>query len=453
MTQAAQAPRVARARDRRYSIAALALTAPWIALAIRAWAPIGDTSFLWHVRAGSVQVGNGSVLTTDPFSFPMSGETWLTQSWLVELLYAQLEKISGLGFVPWMVLVTTTLAFVGIGIIAYRYSESVPATAFVLILSTLALITFFVPRPVVFSYLLMILAMLAWDHPRARWSLPFVFWLWASVHASFLIGLAYIGLWILVKREWKALPTAIIAGLVTLGTAHGLGVVQFLAEFTENREALQFITEWRKPELLSSVFLPFLGGLVFIVIGAFRRLIEPKHLILIVPFTILAMSSIRAIPPAWLGIVPLVALSLSGLTIGTRAGMRPRLAAVFVLFVLLLPVFLVEGGDLAEDSFPLAAKEHLADVPTFHDDRVGGYLIWAEGPERQVYFDDRAELYGPRMGEFVRVRNLDEDWEPVFERDGIEQVLLESDEDLIAELTNSGWETVYVDDSYIVMRP
>jgi hypothetical protein len=91
-------------------------------------------------------------------------------------------------------------------------------------------------------------------------------------------------------------------------------------------------------------------------------------------------------------------------------------------------------------------------VPTFHDDSAGGYLIWAEGPERLVYIDDRAELYGDRMAEYVEVRDLERDWEPVFERDGIEQALLKVDEELIGELEAAGWTATYEDEEYVVLR-
>jgi hypothetical protein len=95
----------------------------------------------------------------------------------------------------------------------------------------------------------------------------------------------------------------------------------------------------------------------------------------------------------------------------------------------------------------------LADVRTFHDDSAGGFLIWAQGPERLVYIDDRAELYGERMLEYVRVRDLERDWEPVFDRDGIEQVLLRSDEELIGELEAAGWLRTYEDDGFVVLSP
>jgi hypothetical protein len=449
MTRAAERP-----QSRRLSIAHLALLIPWVVLVVDSWDPILDNSFLWHIRAGTVQADAAAVLTADPFSFTMLDEPWLTQSWLVELLYGWGEAVTGgLGFVPVMILLVGTLTFLAVGLIAYRRSQSVPATAFVLILTSLALMSFLVPRPVLFSYLLMALVVLAWDRESARWALPFLFWLWASVHASFIIGLAYVGLSLIMDREWRELPKAVVSGLTTLGTAHGLGVVAFLLDFGSGSDALQYLSEWRSPELLEPVFLPFLGGLVFIVIGAFRNRIFPRHLWLIVPFTLLGLSSVRAIPPAWLGLVPLVAVSLSGLELGSRSGLRPRLAAIFAAVVLVMPFLLIDDGDLSGARFPIEALGSLDGSRTFHDDVTGGFLIWAEGPERRVYIDDRAELYGDRMREFVQIRSGGSPWEPVFEREGIEQALLANEEHLIPELRAAGWVSVHEDDDFTVLRP
>jgi hypothetical protein len=447
MTEAA-----ARPQGRRLSIAHLALLLPWVALVIDSWDPIVDNSFLWHVRAGTVQADQASVLTSDPFSFTMPGERWLTQSWLAELLYGWAEGLTGLGFVPYMILVVGGLTFAGIGLIAYRHSKSVPATAFVMILSILALISFLVPRPVLFSYVLMTLLIVAWDRPKARWAVPFLLWIWASVHASFVIGLAYIGLSLIMKKDWRALPAAIIAGSATLVTAHGMGVVSFLLDFGESNDALQYLTEWRRPSLLDPVALPFLGSLVFIVMGAFRGRILPIHLWLILPFTLLGLTSVRAIPPAFVGLVPVLALSLSGLELGTKGRLRARLAIVFSLVVLTLPFFLISGSRLLEERFPLQAVSTLDASRTFHDDVVGGFLIWAVGPGHKVYIDDRAELYGERMGEFVRLRRGEIDWKPVFDRDGIEQALLKTDAQMTSELREAGWVTVHEDEHFIVLR-
>lgn len=436
---------------RRFSLAHLILIVPWVALVIDAWAPIRDNSFLWHIRAGTLQVEAGEVLTADPFSFTMLGERWLTQSWLAELLYAWGELNWGLGFVPPMMLLLSSITFFGVGLLAYRRSRSVWATAIVVLLTTALLLSFLVPRPVLFSYALFVLVVLAWDRPSARWTLPFLFWVWASVHGSFAIGLAYIGLSIVMDRDWRAIGMAIAAGIPTLLTAHGAGVIEFLLEFSQAGPALALLSEWRRPEPFSIVFLPFLLGVLVIIIGAARSRITPRHLWVLAPFLILAFSATRAVPPAWIGVIPLVAVALAGFAKEASRRFSLHSAAVFTLVVFVTPLFIASDGSIDEERFPVAAAKELSPVPTFHDDRTGGYLIWKSGPDRPVYIDDRAELYGERMAEFVEVRDMERDWKPVFARDGIEQALLAADQELVEELRAHGWSTAHEDEQFVVL--
>jgi hypothetical protein len=438
---------------RRFSFSQLVLVIPWVALAIDAWAPIRDNSFLWHIRAGELQAEAGEVLVADPFSFTMLGEPWLTQSWLAELLYSWGETNWGLGFVPPMLLLLSSITFLAIGLLAYRRSSSTSATAIVVGLSTLLLISFLVPRPVLFSFALFALVILAWDRRSTRWTVPLLFWIWASVHGSFAIGLVYVGLTIIAEADWRAVPTAVAAGLATFATAHGLGVIRILFEFSEAGPALALLSEWRRPELWSIVFAPFLIGIGIIVWGAVRGRVTPRHVWLLAPFLILAFSATRAVPPAWIALVPLMSVSLAGLRIGEARRFSLRAAAVFALVVFIMPLLLASDASIDVERFPVAAAAELDDVPTFHDDRAGGFLIWADGPDRLVFLDDRAELYGDRMAEFVEIRDLERDWRPVFERDGIEQVLLQADQELIGELETAGWATVYEDEFYVVLRP
>ena len=121
--------------------------------------------------------------------------------------------------------------------------------------------------------------------------------------------------------------------------------------------------------------------------------------------------------------------------------------------VLVLPFFLASDASIDEERFPVAAVAALDESRTFHDDRTGGYLIWAEGPDRQVFIDDRAELYRDRLAEFVAVRDGDQPFEPVFERDGIEQALLKVTDTVVGDLEEAGWVTVFEDPNYVVLRP
>jgi hypothetical protein len=352
-----------------------------------------------------------------------------------------------------MMLLLSSITFLGIGLIAYRRSKSEWSTAIIVALTTLLMISFLVPRPVLFSLALFVLVVAAWDRSATRWTIPFLFWIWASVHGSFAIGLVYIGLTIIMEWDWKAIPTAILAGLATFLTAHGLGVLEFLLDFSEAGSALALLSEWRKPEIWSVVFAPFLIGVGLIIVGAARQRITARHLIVLVPFLILALSATRAVPPAWIALVPLMAAALADLAPGARRRFSKIAAIVFGVVVVVTPLFIISDASIDEERFPVAALGHLDDVPTFHDDSAGGYLIWAEGPERLVYIDDRAELYGDRMTEYVEMRDLERDWQPVFERDGIEQALLKADEELIGELEAAGWTATYEDEVYVVLRP
>lgn len=449
MSQTASPP-----SPRRFSVAHLLLIVPWVALVIDAWSEIRDNSFIWHIRAGELQAAAGEVITADPFSFTMPNEPWVTQSWLIELGYWWGEDTAGgLGFVPWMLLGTTVLTFVAISIFAWMRSKSLLSAAIVSYLSVFVLISFLVPRPVIFSYALFGLAIIAWERKSLRWTLPFIFWIWASIHGSFPMGLAYVGLSLLAEKEWRWLPTAIVSGLVTLVTAHGWGVVDMLLDFVEVRSTLGLLSEWQTPDLLSPLFIPFLIGLVIILVGMVRGRLAWSHLLVVVPFAYLATTSMRSVPPAWIGIAPAVATALGPIRWGTQRRFGAVPAAVFGMAVFVMPLLLRGDGQLSEERFPVAAATHLENVNTFHNDRTGGYLIYEMGPEFKVFIDDRAEMYGDRMAEFVAVRDGDEPWQPLFERDGIEQVLLPADSDLAAEISGSGWDTVYQDDEYLVLRP
>lgn len=437
--------------ERRFSLAHLTLLIPWVALVIDAWAPIGDNSFLWHIRAGTMQLEQGSVLTEDPFSFTAGGESWLTQSWLAELLYARLEAFSGLDFVPWLLLVLTALTFVGVGLVAFKASQSVVATAVVIFLSTISLISFLVPRPVIFSYLLFVLVVLAWERPSSRWSLPFLFWLWASVHGSFFLGLAYVGLRLLSKKDWRALPVPMLSGLVVLLTPHGWGVVRMLLDFVAASPYLSLLTEWRTPELFSPVFFPVFLGIVIIIYGASKQRVVSLDLLVIVPFFALALTALRSVPPAWLALLVPVSGSLSGVGREIPRRFTAVPTAVFVVLVLTLPFLFKGEAGLATDRFPLATADALADAPVFHNDVVGGYLIWDRGPELQVFIDDRAELYKELMQEYVDVRGGSEPWEPVFERYAITQALLRDTEPMVGWLDEAGWITTAEEDGFVLM--
>ena len=438
---------------RRWSLFHLALAVPWVGLVLDAFELVDDNSFLWHVRAGTIQAAAGEVLTTDPFSMSLRGEPWITQSWLAELLYAWLEDGMGIGFASFVMLACAVLTIAGLGIIAFRRSESVPATAVVVILSTILFLRFIVPRPFVFAYPLFVLVLLAWDRRETRWTLPFLFWIWASVHGSFAIGLVYLGLSVLSRRDWRAVRVVLASGAVTLLTAHGMGVVTMLLDFARSRRYLDLVTEWRTPDFLEIPLLPVMIGIVVMIYGAMRQRIRPADLWIIGPFLLLTASATRAVPTGWIALVPLVAASMRGLEVRGLRGYPTGAAAVVLTAMLVLPFAFLEPVTIDDEQLPVEASTTLLDVPTFHDDIAGGYLIWDETLSGGVFIDDRVEFYGGRIEEFFNVRTMREPWEPVFSSNGIEQALLRVSEPLVADLVEAGWVFTHQDDHFVVLVP
>jgi hypothetical protein len=119
--------------------------------------------------------------------------------------------------------------------------------------------------------------------------------------------------------------------------------------------------------------------------------------------------------------------------------------------VIVLPWAIPIEGGLDDELFAVEAVEHLQAGPAFHDDGVGGYLIYTEWPDRLVYIDDRAELYQEDFVDFVKARDADETWRDVFARYDIEQALLKHDDRLSQVLLAEGWAPVFEDDRFVVL--
>ena len=151
---------------------------PFLAVAWRVARPIGDNSFLWHVRAGTLQIDRGQVLTTDPFSFTATGEPWRTQSWLAELGYGWLERLTGgIGWVPTMKFITVSLAVGLITLVVHHVTQRNHwATLAALILLVWQSLPFTFARPALFGFALLACAVaVTYSKRRPLWALPLLF--------------------------------------------------------------------------------------------------------------------------------------------------------------------------------------------------------------------------------------------------------------------------------------
>lgn len=437
---------------RQLTIGRVVLLLPLVAIFIGARSTVRDNSFLWHIRAGELQLDGGSVLTSDPFSFTALGESWRTQSWLADLLYGYIERLSPLSIGAWVTAVSAILLVYLVTLRAFRRGGSVFVAGMVGLCVMWLSLGWFSPRPVVISLALFALLVVVAEEQRFRWAVPLVMWLWASIHGGFIVGLGFVVLTGLARKDktylWDVLASVVAVSL----TAHGWGVWEVLVEFLGGRGALDLITEWANPDFLGLAMVPFLAILIGLLVAARRGVIEEGALWVVVPFLLFAFTASRSVPIAAIALVPWFAASLAPISELVRVSTPGNLLTLTVaVATIAVPWLLPIESGLDPTSFPLEASRHLTEDRVFHDDGTGGYLIYSAFPDRLVYIDDRAELFKERFVDFARSSSGQEVWQDVFEQWDFQQVLLKRDVPLVQVLLAGGWTERFSDETFIVL--
>ncbi len=429
------------------------------AFAALAWAatlPLDDNSFLWHVRAGTVQLDAGEVLRHDPFSFTAAGAPWRTQSWLAELGYGWLEKVTGgIGWVPLMTFLAAAAMLVCAAVAIYSRTRVALATGVAVLIVAWQAAPFLNPRPVLFSYLLLAaLVAVVVRHRPPLWVVPLLIWCWAALHGSFVLGIGLVGLDAIRRRSRRELIATLLSVVAASLTAHGLAVWETLWRFFQSRGALDLISEWAPPDFSNPFLVPFVLAIVGVLVAATAGRVTRRDLIVLVPFLGFGLLVERNVFPALLVLAPWAATALP-----LRAQARDRRGesallngAVVAVLVAFAVVGLARPQHLSEERFPLGgALEAVGPGPLFHDAAVGGYLIYAAWPARLVYIDDRAELYGEEgFRQFTELRAGTDAVETLADL-GIGQALVSPDLPLVEVLEMSGWVERYRDDHFVVL--
>jgi hypothetical protein len=423
-------------------------------LALVAADSIRDNSFLWHIRAGSEQLARQSVISVDPFSFTTVGVPWRTQSWLIELAYASAERTwDGLVWANLMLFLLGGIAAGLVGMSIYRGARSPVATGFAMIITVWLASPFLQPRPVLASYVLLAaLVVVLQNRDKIIWLAVPIIWIWAGVHGTWILGGALLFLEWIRTADSRVFKAGIAALVTTVLTAHGLGVWQILIDFAGARDALALMEEWKVPDFGNIVQAPYLALIVGVIVAGMRGKLKPRDLIVILPFLFFGMTSRRAVFPAAIVVAPWAALAIPPIRVPVSS-MSSRVAAFTVLaiaFLTVVPLLVLPLGVLDDERFPTPEiQEAMSELDIFHDSAVGGFLIYSEWPERLVYIDDRAELYGAdRLKEFDSVRQGR--YEDAFDRYGFSAALAQNEWPLAEVLARDGWRIVARNETFTV---
>lgn len=439
------------------SVRHLLVLVPMLGAAVAAVRPITDNSFLWHVRAGTLQLEQAQVLRADPFSWSAGGRPWRTQSWLAELGYGWAERITGnLGWVGPMMGVATLAWFGLLGLIVYRECRRLLPTAILLCGVLVLTLPFLNPRPVLFSYLGLALLMLILASPgRLLWAAPLLLWTWAGLHGSFVVGLGLLVLNAIRQRRRSAWEVAALSVIAASLTAHGIRIWVVLGEFAESRQALSFIREWATPNLLAPTHLPYLALLAGVLVAAQAGKLGRFEVMSAFGFFAFGAASSRNLAPAAMLLLPLAARAFPAGPHPERADPAKFGWAMAVLMVGTAAMLVTQriSTTPSASAFPVVASQHLHASKVFHDDSAGGYLIYAYGPGRAVFIDDRAELYGGEFfSDFVDMRAALPAAGEKFEILGFQQALVRPSMAITGRLRCAGWTTSFEDEYWVVLE-
>lgn len=378
-----------------------------------------DTDVWFHMKAGQVITETSQFIYKDIFSYTAYGREWLYHEWLFGVVSYHLYSLLGVNGLIIGKAVLLILAF----IIIYktmRLRDVNPYLAsFVLTVAVLAARFRFTERPHIFKFLFVVAFIYILDLYRLKgrnrlWLLPVIQLLWTNIHGSFILGPVIIAVYLFSEAftekrlELKGLAAILIlTSLTTLINPYGLKLLFFSLGFGE-KQVLASITEWeptRSRDFYGAFGFLFAAGTASFVFKYKKT--EVVDLIIFGIFAYLSIKAIRFTALFSLAAAPIVAGNLQSLhTYNFRYSTIRKLAAILSSLAIIGFFFIHEFrrnpvlvfGLGQGQAFPQKAVDFLnkvrIDGNMYNSYAFGGYLIWSGYPERKVFVDGRAEVYG-----------------------------------------------------------
>lgn len=444
-----------------------------------------DSDYYWHVTTGQL-IANGHFPTADPFSFTWAGRPWTLHEWLSELLLYRLVSTFGyMGAVTFFaVLPGIVFGILALGIA--RLGLRTIAVALAVTLSAMVLIAYMTVRPQVLSWVffaVLVVALLHLTPDRKRWllaALPF-FVLWANVHGLWVVGLGYLGLYLVLTligltpmapARWWMVGGFLLAAAGTVLTPAGPSGMLYPLRYVEGGDwGLANITEWQSPDFHEPAHLPLL-----ILIGALlvvgRRSVPLWLSVFAWLGVVMALLALRNAPIAGIVAAPALAYGFNEILPQRRRrassrsvalGRRAIEGAVAVAIVVAAFALLVPPNPAAkvqeriEENLPVQATALLKRLDP--DARVaaeygwGGYVIHELYPTGgRVMIDGRNDMYDQSILEtYGKIREADAGWTDIAEQYRIDALLFPPDKTITkGPAVAAGWCEVYRDGNEVL---
>ena len=463
-----------------------------------------DPDLWWHLATGRYIVQTGSIPTTDIFSYTAAGRPWMAHEWLAEIVMFLLYRTWGYAAAVVVFAALITLAYWVVFRTLRLLEAGVVVSAVITFWMAAMAVTSWNVRPQIFSYLffavyLYLLLRSRRTPGRAIWLMPAIMVVWVNLHAGYIMGLLLQGLfivgevanWVSKRRRdgertqnpelrtqnlefarqnpplQRYLLVAAATLAATVANPRGPSILLYPLEYSGTQNAsMRFIAEWQSPNFHNYFFFIF-GAAILLLMAVRGR--APQDWAIAVPvlvLTAMTFESVRVIAFFSIAAAPYIA---SRLTRGRDQGSgttksvprpptpAPRLLNWLLLAVCLgamaLPLFISDRAQVRSEprtvSFPVEGVNYLKQAGItgnlFNTYQWGGYLAWIYYPDRRVFVDGRADMYGDQfIQKYMTVNGAGSGWSQILDEYGVQAALIEKDGPLATLLAASGkWKEVF----------
>ncbi|MAG11995.1 MAG: hypothetical protein CMI52_04295 [Parcubacteria group bacterium] len=378
-----------------------------------------DPDFGWHLRVGQDIVADRDVPRIENYTYPTLGESWVDHEWASNLIFFGLYDLHpkfGLLFLAMFISVCAVATFAILTWLMKQFVGTVRPWIFfgVAAIFNLLILIFnnyiFGIRAQVFSWLFFALLFLfsyfLFERKKV-WPLiafPVLMMIWTNFHGSFILGLALVGLVLLLRLFGTHRGYVVLSGLAcivaTFLTPYGIELWKLIVvEYGGNTYYHQAILEWL-PILQYPFHWPSFWVFVFVVASLFFYYVHfgfsvknarphvKLYMFVVVILMVTSWTSRRIVPLLIIFAFPIVGMFYTRLF---EEKLCPRFlfvvaSALFVwIFVLVSPVSSLTSYHNVFDvthRYPRGAVQYIRENPElkelnmFNKYHWGGYLGW-----------------------------------------------------------------------------
>lgn len=413
-----------------------------------------DPDFGWHLTTGKIILDSG-IPETDPFSYTMPSFPYVDHEWLTDVSIASLFPILG---TTGLAILFSAMAVLAI-FLGLKNAKLSGSALFVLAASSVTPFMGISPK-VISWFLFSFLSFLIFNEKKWRkywFLLPFLILFWVNVHGSFPVGILSLCVFLVVRtfvqKRFLLKESVVFFGSLAATFINPYGAkIWWIVWITISDPDAKFrIAEWQPIyQSAAGVSFPliFLLVLTALVVYKYRQYLSKERMILVLIFFIASITAVRHIPLLVMTLLPVVSAGLeiykkrlksevSLKRYGKFCKIVFRVSLVFAFLQIL--TFAYRGLFFSSEVsfYPaygvLYLKNNLPEGEIFSDYNWGGYLVW-KLPEKKVFINGimpswKREKFpssesGSAMDEYVEILHGDIDYRDVFEKYGIDTVLL-----------------------------